>query len=157
MAEFARSTVADALITTNGVPSGSNLGLYGHVLGSLSTDYIDYILHGGTDILTSTQLVVQIAAAVNTVSGTPAAGNVDVDFYRIVDGGVASSTSFMKTVTISFNTGTPGIIQRANIGPFVDLTIGTGDVVIMRIRNNVSGTPLSPGTLRVVSAVYGTV
>jgi len=145
------------LLTTNGITGGGTpIGLYGHRLGPDSTDFIDFEISVGSDLPAGIQFQVTVAihATVDTPVVAVTAGEVDVSFYRLIDGTGTSTATLQRTEQASFNEGFPGLLQRAVIGPFADVVVEANNVLIIRLTN-ASGLPLTPDTLRVLSLTYG--
>jgi hypothetical protein len=146
------------LLTTNGVPIGTSIGLYAHVLGAETTlDYIDFLIRAGSDLLSTKtyQVVLHIAAGVDTVAGTPTSREFNVLFYRFVNGSAASDTNLLRTAQGQINEGTPGVVQQVIVGPYADVLVAQNDLMLVRIMNNTGGNPLTPNTLRVLTVSYG--
>jgi len=142
-------------VTSNGVPSGINIAMYGYGLGPGSTDYIDFLLQAGTDfdVSTAVQFTLNIAAFVDTVAGSVTSKLVDVNFYRLDAGAPSSSTSFVRVFGGTINTGLPGVMQNIIVPNFSDVTLAQNRTWLIRLTNNSSPGGLAGGTLRVVSAV----
>lgn len=152
-----------APVSTNGFTSGADASIYGHRLGPDSTDFIDFILTGGRDLVNGTTLVapqdfeptVIIHAAVDTAAAAAVAKEVDIDFYRPVVNGPLSSTVLLDTVQATFNTGLPGQLQSAILLPTGSVQLQANQHVIVRIRPSTGGNPLDADTLRVLAVYYG--
>jgi hypothetical protein len=143
------------LVTTNGVSSGTSLAAYGHRLGAIATDYIDFLLLAGSTLVAATdyRVVLTLQACVDTVAGVPAAGEVRVTFYRLVNGSPVSTTQQQLSTVASFNTGLPGQLQTATIGPLASVVVRQNDQMLVRITNS-TGTPLPSDTFRLVAVTY---
>jgi len=142
-------------VTSNGVPSGINIAMYGYGLGPGSTDYIDFLLQAGTDfdVATAVQFTLNIAAFVDTAPGSVASKLVDVNFYQLDAGAPSSSTSFIRVYSGTINTGLPGVMQNIIVPNFSNVTLAQNRTWLIRLTNNSSPGGLAGGTLRVVSAV----
>jgi len=145
-----------ALLTTNGVGAGASIGAMGHRLGPDVTDFIDFMIPIGTDLVAGSDYMVtiDINACVDTPAGAPAFGDVDVEFYRLISGQPISTTAYIRTEQASFMEGAPGDYQRATLGPYADVVVRNTDQLLVRIINNGGGSPLTVDTLRVMNIIY---
>ena len=142
-------------VTSNGVPSGIDIAMYGYGLSVGSTDYIDFMLQAGADFdpTVSVQFTLNLAVFVDTLPGSVVSKLVDISFYRLDAGSPSSSTSFIRTYSGTVNTGIPGVMQNILIPNFSDVTLAQNRTWLVRIKNNTSPGGLAGGTLRVVSGV----
>ncbi len=146
-----------ALVSTNGFTAGADIGLRGHRLGPDSTDFIDFLLVGGRDLIAATdyQPTIVIHAAVDTPSGAAVTGQVEVSFYRLSVGQPLSSIRLQRTEQVNFTQGVPGRMQRATVGPFADVILQQGERILVRISPSTGGSPLTADSLRVLGIFYG--
>lgn len=146
-----------ALVSTNGFTAGADIGLRGHRLGPDSTDFIDFLLVGGRDLIAATdyQPTVIIHGAVDTPSGAAITGQVEVSFYRLSVGQPLSSSRLQRTEQVNFTQGVPGRMQRATVGPFADVILQQGERMLVRISPSTGGSPLTADSLRVLGVYYG--
>ncbi len=142
-------------VTSNGVPSGISIAMYGYGLGPGPTDYIDFLLQAGADfdVSTAIQFTLNIAAFVDTVPGSVVSKLVDINFYQLDAGAPSSSTSFVRVYGGTINTGLPGVMQNIAVPNFSNVTLARNRTWLIRLTNNSSPGGLAGGTLRVVSAV----
>lgn len=152
--KFTAPQVADmVLVTTNGVPSGVDMTLYGHGLGPDISDFVDFVLTSGPEFASgeTVSFTLDLSLFVDLPAGAPTSRTVRLLFYQFDSASPASSTSLIRTETVTVTTGTPGAAQRVSVGPFADVKLGNTKGWILRILNGTGGTPLTFGTLRIAS------
>jgi len=145
------------LLTTNGAPTGTVIGLRGHRLGaSLASDYIDFIIDAGDDLVAATdyQVVAVPFGCVDTILGSTVSRDIDIEFYRFAIGGAVSTTALQLITQFQMNQGTPGVLQSAVVGPFGGVVIQRNQQMLVRIRSNSGGNPLPPDQLRLTALRY---
>ncbi len=145
-----------ALLTTNGVSSGATITARGHRLGATSTDFIDWLIIGGSDLLTGVdyQLTLTLRGCVDTPTGSPVSGTVTVADYRLIVGDPVGSSQFVREDTAAFFTGLPGQLQTVVLGPFGNLVLTQGQQMLVRVKPSLSGSPLPTNTFRQLSLSY---
>jgi hypothetical protein len=147
-----------APVSTNGFSVGADIGLRGHRLGANVADFIDFLITGGRDLVVAPaeyRLSPVFHFAVNTAAAVPVIRNFEVRFYRFKVGSPLSSTQLVKTVQVDAQTGVPGQLQTAALGPYADVVLQQNEHILVRIVNSTGGNPLPVDTLRVVSLYYG--
>lgn len=144
-----------SLLTTNGVSVGATIGLRGHRLGAVATDYIDFLIMAGSDLAPATdyQVTLNIQGCVDTVSATPANGDIDVSFYRLTPGSPVGTSRLQRTTQATFQTGLPGRLQSVTVGPFADVVVRNNDQLLVRVTN-ATGSPLPTDTFRALAVYY---
>lgn len=146
------------LFTTNGVNSGTSIGLRAHVLGSdIGNDFIDFMIHVGQDLISTVdyEVTIRILGGSDTAPlVTPVLRDVNVSFYRMSIGSPASDTTFVRTEQFQVKEGAPGELQRASVGPFADVFVNQNDSILVRFENNNAGNPLPAGTFRLLQVLY---
>lgn len=142
-------------LTTNGVSSGTSITAYGHRLGAVAADYIDFLIPAGSDLPAATdfEVTISINACVDTIAAAPVPGTVDVSFYRLINGSPVSTTQLQRTEQATFNTGLPGQLQTVSLGPYADVVVQQGDTLLVRIDAS-GGSPLPSDTFRLLSIYY---
>lgn len=145
-----------ALVTTNGVTSGSPIDLRGHRLGGDPDDFIDFIITGGDDLLPGVTYnpVVTLHAAVDTISGSPTTKNVTLEFYNLSVGSPLGTSRLLRSVEVPFFEGQPGRLQAAVLGTYADVFLEQNEHILVRVKNSDGGSPLTADTLRLVSVYY---
>jgi hypothetical protein len=143
-------------ISTNGSGAGTLLSLYAHGLGAGVNDYIDYIVPVGDDLEVGAtyQPTVKIRFTVDTPAGVQTAKQFNVSFYSMPISGFISSSNFKLTTTATAYTGGPAAYQYASVGPFANVTVQKGGLLVIRITNGTGGSALAAGKLRVLDVTY---
>lgn len=138
-------------VTTNGVPSGVDATLYAHGLGPDISDFVDFVLTAGPEFAAGEELsfTLDLSLFVNLPAGAPTSRTVRLLYYQFDNGSPASSTSLIRTETVTVVTGTPGALQRVSLGSFADVKLGNTKGWILRVQNGTGGTPLTLGSLRI--------
>lgn len=154
--EYTAGVDKSALLTTNGVSSGSTIRARGYRLGGNTLDFIDWMVSAGSDLPAATdhQLVLTFKACVDTATAAPVAGTVRVQTYRLLVGSPVSSAQLVREDDISFLTGVPGQLQTATLGPVSNLVLQQNEQMLVRIINSPGGSPLPVDTFRQVSLTY---
>jgi hypothetical protein len=151
----APQTSDSVLVTTNGVPSGVDMTLYAHGLGPDSSDFVDFVLTAGqefglTELLSFT---LDLSLFVDRPLAAPSSRTVRLAYYTFDNTSPASSTSLIRTETVTVTDGTPGALQRVTMPTFGDVQLGNNKGWILRFLNGTGGSPLTLGKLRVASVV----
>jgi len=144
-------------LSTNGFSAGVDLGTRGHVLGAnTALDYIDFFVEAGSDLVAGVdyQVTTELNFTVDTPAAGPIVGDVNITFYAYSPGDPMSDAGFQRLASFQGQTGLPGQLQTATVGPFADVFVQQGQTMLVRISNNTGGTPLTAGTLRLVSLLY---
>lgn len=152
--KFTAPQLTDMLpVTTNGVPSGSDMTLYGHGLGPDISDFVDFVLTAGPEFAAGELLsfTLDLSLFVDLPTAAPTSRTVRLLYYSFDNASPASSTSLVRTESVTVTQGTPGVLQRISMPTFADVKLGSTKGWILRVQNGTGGTPLTLGALRVVN------
>jgi hypothetical protein len=154
--KFTAPQTTDAvLVTTNGVPAGVDMTLYAHGLGPDISDFVDFVLTAGQEFAAGELLsyTLDLGLFVDVPVAAPTSKTVRLLFYSFDNASPASSTSLVRTESITVTDGTPGALQRIAVSSFADVKLGNGKGWILRFLNGTGGSPLTLGKLRIASVV----
>lgn len=143
-------------VTTNGVPVGVDIGLYGQALGPDTTDFIDYVLMAGQEFAgaESISFTLDLALFVDDPAGVPTNKEINLLFYEFNDASPSSSASLIRTHAVTVQTGLPGQQQRITVPAFVDVQLSnTSRGWLLRFENGTGPSALAAGKLRIAGVV----
>ncbi len=145
-----------ALLTTNGVSSGSTLRARGYRLGGNALDFIDWIISAGSDLPVGVdqQVVLTVKACVDTPTASPTSGDVRMQTYRLAVGDPVSTAQLVREDDLAFQLGLPGQVQVVTFGPESNLVLQQNEQLLVRFINSPGGTPLTVDTFRQISLTY---